>query len=198
MGKSGKGKSLKAKDVSSGDAIAAADSKGKPSATCDIGKKSSSGCCVKLIFFTLLAVFCVVATVIYIDYKPGQLKEAYGNIPPEIRDGIEHGAKLASGTLSTISVHAKQHFTELKSMIRNMVKGVVIGGVDIEHLLFADKFEAKRMEEKKLAEEEQKRKVELQKKLEEEKERKRRDAEAEKLKLEKEKRMKEENDKKIK
>jgi len=54
MGKSGKGKSLKAKDVTSGDAIAtahSADSKGKASATCDIGKKSSSGCCVKLIFF---------------------------------------------------------------------------------------------------------------------------------------------------
>merc|ERR1711881_700712 len=160
---SGKGKSLKAKDVSSGDAIATADLKGKSSATCDIGKKSSSGCCVKLIFFTLLAVFCVVATVIYIDYKPGQLKEAYGNIPPEIRDGIEHGAKLASGTLSTISVHAKQHFTELKSMIRNMVKGVVIGGVDIEHLLFTDNFEAKRMQEKKLAEEGQNRKLEQQK-----------------------------------
>ena len=92
MGKSGKGKSLKAKDISSGDVIAtthAVDSKGNPSVTCDIGKKSSSGCCVKLIFFILLAVFCVVATVIYVDYKPGQLKEAYGNIPPEIKNGME-------------------------------------------------------------------------------------------------------------
>jgi len=140
----GKGKSLKAKDISSGDAIATADSKEKPSATCDIGKKSSSGCCVKLIFFILLAVFCVVATVVYVDYKPGQLKEAYSNIPPEIIDGIEKGARIGTDTFSTISAHAKEHFRELKLLVRNVAKDVVIGGLNIEHLLFAEDLEEKK------------------------------------------------------
>ena len=124
MGKSKQGKSSKLKDVSLGDAVASAngaDTKSKP-AKCDIGKKSSSGCCTKLIFFLLLSVFCVVATVIFVDYKPGQLKEAYSNIPPEVREQIEKGAEFATKTYATVGDHARQQFQALKVVVRNMVK----------------------------------------------------------------------------
>ena len=108
MGKSKQGKSTKLKEVGAGDAVASvngADTKGK-SAKCDIGKKSSSGCCVKLIFFLLLSVFCVVATVIFVDYKPGQLKDAYANIPPEVRTNIEKGAAIVSRTYAKDNISA--------------------------------------------------------------------------------------------
>ena len=46
---------------------------------------SSSGFCVKTIFFLLLSTFTLIATVVYIDYQPGQLKEAYlSQVPPEV------------------------------------------------------------------------------------------------------------------
>jgi hypothetical protein len=47
---------------------------------------SSSGLCVKSLFFMLLSTFTLVGTLIYFDYQPGQLKEAYTNqLPPEVR-----------------------------------------------------------------------------------------------------------------
>ena len=40
---------------------------------------------IRLIFYTLLSVFVVVATLVSIDYRAGHLKEAYEtNIPPEV------------------------------------------------------------------------------------------------------------------
>ena len=46
--------------------------------------KGTSGC-VKLIFFLLLSVFLLMSTVIYVDYKPGTLQEAYKtNVPEEV------------------------------------------------------------------------------------------------------------------
>merc|ERR1711963_1008544 len=141
MGKSKQGKSTKLKDANSGDAVASANgsnTKGSPSlGKRDIGKKSSSGCCVKLIFFLLLSVFCVVATVIFVDYKPGQLKEAYANIPPDVRKNIEKGAAVVARTYFTVESHARQQLQELKLVIRTMVKDLEISGVNIEHLLFA-------------------------------------------------------------
>merc|ERR1711963_883996 len=132
MGKSKQGKSTKLKDANSGDAVASANgsnTKGSPSlGKRDIGKKSSSGCCVKLIFFLLLSVFCVVATVIFVDYKPGQLKEAYANIPPEVRTSIEKGAAILSRTYATVDDHARKQFKELKLVVKNMVKDLSIGG----------------------------------------------------------------------
>ena len=49
-------------------------------------KPSKTSFCVKLIFYTLLSIFVVVATLISIDYRAGHLKEAYQtNIPVEVR-----------------------------------------------------------------------------------------------------------------
>ena len=61
-------------------------------------ESNSSGWCAKLIFFLLFAVFCLVATVIYGDYKPGQLKMPYEsmNIPPEIETGLGKGVNAVS------------------------------------------------------------------------------------------------------
>ena len=48
--------------------------------------QKSVGLCAKAIFFILLSTFSLTATVIFVDYHPGQLKEAYEkNIPPEVR-----------------------------------------------------------------------------------------------------------------
>ena len=49
-------------------------------------KPSTSSLCVRLIFYTLLSIFVVVATLISMDYRAGHLKEAYQtNIPKEVR-----------------------------------------------------------------------------------------------------------------
>jgi hypothetical protein len=49
------------------------------------GSSSSSGLCVKTVFFMLLSTFTLVATLVYLDYQPGQLKEAYDSqVPPEV------------------------------------------------------------------------------------------------------------------
>jgi len=49
-------------------------------------QSSSSGFCVKSAFFMLLSTFILVGTLIYFDYQPGQLKEAYTTqLPPEVR-----------------------------------------------------------------------------------------------------------------
>ena len=48
-------------------------------------KSSNSSFCVRLIFYSLLSIFVVVATLISIDYRAGHLKEAYQtNIPEEV------------------------------------------------------------------------------------------------------------------
>ena len=46
---------------------------------------SGSGFCVKTIFFMLFSTFTLIGTLIYFDYQPGQLKEAYTTqVPPEV------------------------------------------------------------------------------------------------------------------
>ena len=48
-------------------------------------KSSKTSFVVKTIFYLLLSVFVVVATLISIDYRTGHLKEAYEtNIPPKV------------------------------------------------------------------------------------------------------------------
>ena len=49
-------------------------------------KPSTSSLCVRLLFYTLLSIFVVIATLISIDYRAGHLKQAYQtNIPKEVR-----------------------------------------------------------------------------------------------------------------
>ena len=154
MGKTGKGKSSKSKDnmMDANASITASDSKNKPSfANCDIGKQNSSGCCVKMIFSLLLSIFIVIATVIYVDYKPGQLKQAYEsmNIPPEVKNSIENGAYLVSDTFWTMSSHVKEQYNDVKKLMRNVLKDVDIGGVKIAHILFSKDIDDHSISDKK-------------------------------------------------
>ena len=146
-GSPGKGKSSKTKDSTVGEENLTTH----PSDISDklytsqykMEKSNSSGWCAKLLFFLLLAVFCVVATVIYVDYKPGQLKMAYEsmNIPPEIEASLGKGANAVSDMFSTISTHVKEQGREAKRIIRSVLKDIDIGGVNMEHLLFAEKLD---------------------------------------------------------
>ena len=146
-GSPGKGKSSKAKDSIAGEESIAthkSDINDKLfTSQYKMEKSNSSGCCAKLLFFLLLAVFCLVATVIYVDYKPGQLKMAYEsmNIPPEAEASLGKGVNAVSDIFSTISTHVKEQGREAKRIIRSVLKDIDIGGVNMEHLLFAEKMD---------------------------------------------------------
>ncbi len=46
---------------------------------------SGAGFCVKTIFFMLFSTFTLIGTLVYFDYQPGQLKEAYTTqVPLEV------------------------------------------------------------------------------------------------------------------
>ena len=63
------------------------------------------------------------------------------NIPPEIGAGLGKGANAVSDMFSTISTQVKEQGREAKGIIRSVLKDIDIGGVNMEHLLFAEKMD---------------------------------------------------------
>ena len=44
-----------------------------------------AGCCTRLLFYLTLSSFILVSAVIFVEYQPGQLREAYvTNVPKEV------------------------------------------------------------------------------------------------------------------
>merc|ERR1712043_19582 len=100
----------------------------------------------------------------------------------------EKGVSIASNTIATVSTKVQLHLKEVKTTVRNMVKDLDIGGVNIEHLLFAENIETIKANEEKLAfliKEKEAKKLAAEKKLAKEKELKQKEAEEKKMKLEK-------------
>ena len=81
----GKGKSVKSKENGeNGVNVSDILKNGKPTKSSSGPSKTSF--LVRLMFYTILSIFVVVATLISIDYRSGYLKEAYEtNIPTEVR-----------------------------------------------------------------------------------------------------------------
>ena len=63
------------------------------------------------------------------------------NIPPEIEAGLGKGANAVSDMFSITSTQVKEQGREAKGIIRSVLKDIDIGGVNMEHLLFAEKMD---------------------------------------------------------
>ena len=68
---------------------------------------SKVGFLVKSTFYVILSTFVVVATVVSIDYKTGQLREAYQtNVPPEVSFDREPFVFNATNVMFCVKLHS--------------------------------------------------------------------------------------------
>ena len=79
--------SAKAAKENSGNGVNASDvfENGKTSKSTSTGASKTSFC-ARFVFYSLLSIFVVVATLVSIDYKTGLIKETYNTHAPLIKD----------------------------------------------------------------------------------------------------------------
>ncbi|TRY75612.1 hypothetical protein TCAL_07506 [Tigriopus californicus] len=101
----------------------------------DSGSRGA-GCCVKTLFYMLLSTVIVIGFVIYVEYKPGQLNDAYVlNVPLEYRLKIRDASTIVGQQVQAQWNIFKEGYDQGNRVLREQVKGLIIGNVDVEYLL---------------------------------------------------------------
>merc|ERR1712039_1012466 len=175
----------KQKGFTKAKGAAAADAKKNGVVRGEGEPQRGAGICTKLVFFLLLTTFSVLVTINLVDYKQGQLKEAYlKHIPEEVRVHLDEAGEQAAALSLQAYDHMLLGYDMGMKYAREYTKGVKIGDFDIGELLFPEareneeealkkakenmkkindavkKKEREEAERKKTAEEEAKRKAE--------------------------------------
>merc|ERR1712203_1144917 len=111
-----------------------------------------------LVFYSLLSISVVVATLVSIDYKTGLIKETYNthaplvkdtydtHVPPEIRQRLDEGMLVAGEAFDSAYAYYDTQMKEGKILARQWVKGVEVGGVNLEQVLFEEEMEEEKLE----------------------------------------------------
>lgn len=130
---------------------------GKTSKSTSTGA-SITGYAVRLVFYSLLSIFVVVATLVSIDYKTGLIKETYNthsplikdtyntHVPPEIRQRLDEGMLVAGEAFDSAYAYYDTQMKEGKILARRWVKGVEVGGINLEQVLFEEEIEKEKLD----------------------------------------------------
>eukprot|EP00096_Caligus_rogercresseyi_P005988 TRINITY_DN220_c0_g1_i7.p1 TRINITY_DN220_c0_g1~~TRINITY_DN220_c0_g1_i7.p1 ORF type:complete len:991 (-),score=350.14 TRINITY_DN220_c0_g1_i7:115-3087(-) len=99
---------------------------------------SGSGCCVKLLFFSLLSSASLISVAMFTDYQTGQLREAYvDSVPKEYRLALEQGLLSLQGNYEWALAESAKQLYSAKASLRTTLKGINCGEATCDTYLFA-------------------------------------------------------------